>query len=187
MDAQELMNHLKKGDDKILAGLYIQYRNDFISYAVEKFKMDIDILKEIYHNTLIQFSENIQTGRLVKFNKSVKSYLFEIGNDLIYMKLKKLDKEYLLKLGIKKKVIRAVYKHEQLMENEGNYKIIKDEFAKLDEQSRSILSMYYYDKEKAEDIIQTLQIEDLETARNLKFNAFEKLKKAVLSKPGYDK
>jgi DNA-directed RNA polymerase specialized sigma24 family protein len=187
MNSQELMNHLKKGDEKLLARIYIQYRNDFISHAEEKFKVDHEILKKIYQNTLISFYNEIQEGRIIKLSASIKSYLFKIGKDLIFEELKKLDKEYLIQLGLKKKVVRKISKSMEAVEKDHNYHIIKDELEKLDEKDALLLKQYYCNNEKIEDIAGTLNLEEIPVVKEKIFKVFENLKCAVLSNPEFIK
>jgi len=88
MDHDKIIETIKSGNRKFLHELYVQYRDEFSLWAMNKYNLDKDLVGEIYQKTFIALYYNIRDEKLLTLHSSLKTYLFAIGKNQIRDHLK---------------------------------------------------------------------------------------------------
>jgi DNA-directed RNA polymerase specialized sigma24 family protein len=186
MNSKDLIKELKKGDERVLAKLYFFYRNPFISYAARKYLIDLELLKEIYHHTILAFYFYITDGKLKKLKCSVKTYLFHLGIVLVVRELKKKGRELVLH-NENKKLMDCELPLEYFVENENNlYWLVKQDLNNMDDRDNELLKLYYFENYKIEEITGLMNFKNNESVNSELNTCFEKLKKSITSKYNFN-
>ena len=182
MNFKLIVDEVLKGNEKPLEIIYKDYRNIFITYATNKFKISKDLAKEIFQEIIIEFNRNIISGKLIKLECTLKTYLFEIGNHLI---LKEIERD--------KRIIRFSGQdlENKLYENPPDHgkkdfidlkEMIKKEFRLLGERCFKILDLYYFKRKSMTEIAIECGFSNEISAKTQKYKCFEKLKLSVKEK-----
>jgi RNA polymerase sigma factor (sigma-70 family) len=182
MNAQEVINELKKGDERLLARIYVQYRNAFITYAAGRYKMDTEVLKEIYQDVIMAFYNNIRDGKLLKLTCSIKSYLFEIGIHMVCKELRNVEKDFNLKQKIRRKELRPFLEDDDSEYRIMLFRLVKSELETIGEKCAQLLKMFYFERLRMEEIASALNFSNVDSAKTQKYKCFEKLKASVMAK-----
>jgi RNA polymerase sigma factor (sigma-70 family) len=179
MQGAELIQRIKEGDEKVLKDFYLEYRNQFIAYALKKYNLDIEILKEIYQDAVLAFRNNIIEEKLLELTCKPKTYLFQIGNNLIGKELRKRKSE----------VAMPEYLENSCPDNEADLfskmnlnelqRVVKDEMNKLGEKCFKVLYLFYFERMRMEMIAQQLNYGSVDSAKSTKHQCFQKLKKSI--------
>ncbi|MBT3802766.1 MAG: sigma-70 family RNA polymerase sigma factor [Bacteroidetes bacterium] len=185
MQGDELIQKIKSGDEKVLQDFYKKFRNHFISYAYKRYKLDIEILKEVYQDAVLAFRNNIVDEKLTVLTCKPKTYLFQIGNNLIGKELRKRKSE----VPMPDYIERTCYDKEADLFSKMNLtevqSIIKKEMQKLGDKCFKILHLFYFEKMRMEMIAEQLNYGSVDSAKSTKHQCFQKLKNSITEK--YDK
>ena len=182
MNQQQVIEELRKGNEKLLSEIYMKYRNQFIGYSTKRYPLDFEVLKEIYQDMIMALYNNILEGRLIVLTSSLKSYLFEIGKHMIYKHLRQRNINIEYSDAVNE---RFSYIPDIVSENDEEDEIsifLKAEIKKLGEKCYQILKMFYYEKQKMEQIAAVLNFSSIDSAKTQKYKCFEKLRESVKSK-----
>ncbi|MBC8343158.1 MAG: sigma-70 family RNA polymerase sigma factor [Bacteroidetes bacterium] len=185
MQGEELIQKIKAGDEKVLKEFYLKFRNHFLSYALKRYKLDIEILKEVYQDAVLAFRNNIVDGKLTVLTCKPKTYLFQIGNNLIGKELRKHNSE----VPLQDYMERTCYDKEADIVSKMNLtemqNMVKHEMKKLGDKCFKILYMFYFEKMRMEMIAERLNYSNVNSAKSTKHQCFQKLKNSVTK--NYDK
>lgn len=182
MNQQSIIEELKKGNEKLLAEIYSQYRNQFISYSVKRFPVDFEVLREIYQDVIMAFYNNILEGRLVILTSSLKSYLFEIGKHMIYKHLRQKNIPIKYSDSVIERFSYIPDTRPETNEEDEISIFLRSEISKLGEKCFRILKMFYFEKQNMEQIAAALNFSNVDSAKTQKYKCFERLREAVKSK-----
>lgn len=182
MNGDDVIAKIKLGDGEELKKIYIEYRVEFLRWAVKKFNFSIDEAKDIYQYAVVELYENVLHGKLVNLNSTVKTYLFAIG------KYKAFD-------YYKKKVVSSddfdfsTYASNQnpwedeeaanLMEVK--FEVLEEGIVQLGNPCKSILEHFYYYKKKSEEIAEIMGYKNSDTVKNLRHKCLKRLRKIFYS------
>ena len=83
MNGQNLLESIAQGDLAGFENAYLSYRDEFIMWANKNYYCDFEESRDIYQATVIQFYENVRSGRLTHLTSDLKTYLFAIGKNKI--------------------------------------------------------------------------------------------------------
>lgn len=171
---QNIIQEIKAGNEQILVRLYEVYRNEFIAFSAKNFSAQDEHSKDAFQEAVLDFHQNIISGKLVELTSSAKTYLFQIGRNKV--------------LNILKKDRRITY-HEDSQVIKGNeYEVFveEDEAAFAQEQIQSVISLmpidcqkvlklYYYNEYDMESIAFEMDYKNSNTAKSKKSLCMKKL------------
>ena len=78
MNRQNLLESIAQGDLARFEEAYLSYRDEFIMWANKNYYCDFEESRDIYQATVIQFYENVRSGRLTRLTSDLKTYLFAL-------------------------------------------------------------------------------------------------------------
>ena len=168
------LNLLKQANPKAIEEVYKTHRKAFI-YFGNKYGLSEDELLDIYQDAIIAFIENLRKGHLENIQVEVKTYLFSIGKYLIFSKLKNKNSDHLLVEHLPDEIIWEELddeKEQLLLEISAGLK-------QLGEQCYKILTMFYYEEKKLDEIQKILNYEQKDVLKSQKSRCLNHLKKIL--------
>jgi RNA polymerase sigma factor (sigma-70 family) len=177
MSEPVIIEEIKNGNKKELAGIYKAYRNEFVSWATGHFQCSREEARDIYQATIITFYDNIMRERLQQLNGSVKTYLFAIGKNKI-LELRRADKKFDLNIDVQQVDLVDEPDHE-VQWNEKNLELVRRCLEKLGEPCRTMLELYYYHDTGLEALAEMLHYKNSDTVKNLKSRCLMRLRDLV--------
>jgi RNA polymerase sigma factor (sigma-70 family) len=83
-----VLEAIKRGDQKVLERLYDEIRQPFIVWAVQFYQCESEDAIEIYQKAYTILYMNVRNEKLTQLTSSVKTYLFSIGKNLFREKFR---------------------------------------------------------------------------------------------------
>ena len=174
-----LIEALKANNHFITKELYDCSRAPFLGFAKRYNIMDVDGV-DIYQEAFISLRKHAISGKLYTVNCSLQTYLFGIGKNLIYKKLK----EESLKTHYQEILHKVADDYEEIQldaENEltEEQKILEYHFKKLGKSCQKMLTLSFY-RGLTNDEIATLEgYESQAVVRSQKSRCLKKLKDLI--------
>ena len=166
---------LKKADERVIAGIYNQYKSDFFVFATQ-FHINKETVTDVYQDAIIALIENAKKGLLDDLNCSLKTYLFSIGKFMIFRKLK-VKKETVI---YTEKLIESIewdFLEEEQEQKE--MKLLQQGFANLGAQCQKVLQLFYFEEKKLDEIMKLLQYTNKEVLKSQKSRCIKQLKNLI--------
>ncbi len=162
-----IQEKLRRGDETPLYDLYRAYRNEFITWSRNNYKSSDEQAKDAFQDAMLDFHQNVLTGKLTELTSSLKTYIFQIGKHKI--------------LNIQKKESRMTY-HDalhlinngellQFMEEENKaytQEQISVAIEKLPEDCQKVLKLYYFNEYDMDSIAREMNYKNSDTAKSKK-------------------
>ena len=182
MDKSELIKSIKQGDDEAYSFIYREYRESFVKWAEQNFKVDREEALDVFQDTLVRLFTNVVKGRLDNLSSNFKTYLFAIGKHVLLDKMKRVHRLlYVEKFEPEMEKIAEELKDDpQEMSNERRQKLMKV-LSELEEPCYTILEQYYFKGFSMEMIAYDLNYKNKNVAKTMKMRCLKKLKKAILN------
>jgi RNA polymerase sigma factor (sigma-70 family) len=174
----DLVNEIKKGNEKALLTLYKQNLN-----AIKKFVLNnsgtLDEAEDVLQETLIAVWQNIAKPEFL-LNVKLSTYVFSIAKNQWYKQLKKKSRF---------KVV-DVTETENLRASESpllyDSKIVRDYVNKLDDTCKKLLMFFYFDGLDMNTIAEQMGFANSDTVKSKKYQCFKKLETSVKEHFGRD-
>jgi RNA polymerase sigma factor (sigma-70 family) len=168
----QIIELLKKGDEKTIHFLYTEYKPGFLLFAA-KYNLAKDDLLDVYQDAIVALCENAKKGNLDELKSAVKTYFFTIGKYMIYARLKKNNKTTPYE-----NIDNFDFEWEDLEEDKTNVQLIslREAFKELGEQCKKVLTLFYYEEKKLEEITQLMKYENKDVAKSQKSRCIKTLK-----------
>ncbi len=170
MDNGSLIAGIKNGNDKIIEDIYLKYRDEFIVWLNKYYKSDFDEASDVYQLLMVQFYENIMSGRLVELTSDIKTYLYGIGKN----KIRELRESSARELSFN---LESDISTEEVLIQEGKMNRVEQALDELGEACKRLLELYYYQKRSVAEITVTLEYKNADTTKNLKYKCLGRLRK----------
>jgi RNA polymerase sigma factor (sigma-70 family) len=165
---------LKKANPKAIEQVYRTHRNAFVAFGY-KYGLAEDELLDIYQDTIIAFIENLRKGHLDNLQAEVKTYLFSIGKYLIFSRLKTKDN---LKESVEE--LPETFVWEELEDDkEALFAEMAVGLKQLGEQCYKILTLFYYEEKKLDEIQKILNYDQKDVLKSQKSRCLSHLKKLL--------
>lgn len=172
--SSSLIVSFRNNDEKEIERFYNQYRKEFITWAVKSFRCSKDEAIEIFQQSMVIFYENVKNGKIKNIESNPKTYLFAIGKNKIYEKLRAESRQNPLskdETAHEPEIEEEVYKNE-----EHKLKAVEKSLKKLGDPCQNILQQFYYHRASMEDIAQNMNYKNAATVKNLKYKCLQRLK-----------
>lgn len=171
---QVVIDKIKSGDENQLATIYKEHRSEFLFWVTKNYHCDLEEAKDAYQFSILALYENITTNKLVNLRSSVKTYIFAIGKNKILEK-KKGDRRYTRDYDEFEIPMEEI--SEEVEQKERDLKLVERCLEKLGDPCRSMLELYYHNRMSMEEITNTLNYKNANTAKNLKYKCMNRLKR----------
>ena len=180
MEKEALFKGLKQGDESAYTLIYKEYREAFVTWAVQNFRIDREEALDVFQDVLVKLFTNYLKGRLVDLSVNFKTYLFSIGKHVLLDKMKKVDRQqYVEDFDPEQSDPVEDFKDVEPELNERREKVLRA-LNDLEEPCYSVLEYYYLRGFTMEMIAKTLEYKSKDVAKTMKMRCFKKLKDAVL-------
>jgi RNA polymerase sigma factor (sigma-70 family) len=168
------LNLLKIAQPEAIEKVYKTHRKAFVAFGA-KYGIAEDELLDIYQDTIIAFIENIRKGYIENLQVELKTYLFSIGKYLIFNRLKTIKE-----LGMLTEDLPDEFIWEDLEEEkEERLAGISESLKQLGEQCYRILTMFYYEEKKLDEIQKILKYDNKDVLKSQKSRCLNHLKKLL--------
>ncbi|WP_299676952.1 RNA polymerase sigma factor [uncultured Tenacibaculum sp.] len=170
-----LQQELREGNRDSLRTVYVNYRADFLKYALT-YKLSEEDALDIYHDTIIAFNKSFTQNKINITKSSIKTYLFGIGKNKIYNHFKKNKKIHLVK-------DREDEAYESIEIDTVTPTIeqiaLSKALQKISESCRTLLKLFYFRNLDIEEIVNLTDYKDANTVSSHKSRCMKKLKELV--------
>jgi len=168
---------LKQGNERIVKDIYESNKQKFIAFA-RKYSIATNDANDLYQEAMVALIENVQKGRLDNLQSTIETYLFAIGKFMLFSFLKKENK------------MATIYKEDKIEWNtyddelkENQTILLQKNFALLGEQCKKLLTLFYYEEKKLNEIMSLMNYENKDVVKSQKYRCLKQLKN-MLSKNG---
>lgn len=181
MTDNQILQKIRANDKKVIAEFYKSCRNEFIGFATKNYAVNFSLAKEIFQEAFLAMYRNICDGKLVELKSSLKTYLFQIGRNLISNEMKKDIKHLEVEenLHASWEEDNPFDKHEDRTRSENFVSAIKSAMDALDEKCRQLLHFFYFEKKKYDEILLIMNYSTIDSLKTQKYKCFKKLENFV--------
>jgi RNA polymerase sigma-70 factor (ECF subfamily) len=161
------LSKIKSGDSSPIHELYELYRNEFIKWGQSNYKVNCEQAKDCFQDAMIDFHQNVVSGKLTELTSSVKTYIFQIGKFKI---LNLLKKESRITYHDNLQIIKGK-EFEDFMDDDNNVysqEQISEAITKLPSDCQKVLKLYYFNEFDMESIARELEYKNANTAKSKK-------------------
>jgi RNA polymerase sigma factor (sigma-70 family) len=169
---QLLIDKIKQLDNNALRDVYMQQKKHFMAFF-SKYNIAVDDILDIYQDSIVAFCENVRKGKLDDIKSTISTYIIAIGKYKVYAFLKKENKEISLDLHTE---ISDSLRVEEINEDDERITILQRAFKELGEKCREILTMFYYESKKLDEIQERMQYENKDVLKSQKSRCLKRLK-----------
>ncbi|WP_303873860.1 RNA polymerase sigma factor [Bacteroides acidifaciens] len=158
--------------NKEIETLYELYKSPFIQFATKYYFVNEDTAADIYQESFTAMYQNIRNGKYTERNISLKTYLFEIGKHHIFKHLNQEQK----KMGMLQ-TLASEWGAQQYPVEEWNeaQNIVSKLLEEADTDCNKVLTLYYWEHRKMEDIAQYMNYKTEQVAKNKKSSCLRRL------------
>ncbi len=162
-----ILEKLRNGDDTPILEIYQLYRNQFISWARVKYMASEEQIKDAFQEAMLDFHQNVISGRLSELTSSLKTYIFQIGkHKLLNIQNKERNMTYHCQLHLIENG-----EAEKFMEEE-NIAYTKEQISeaidKLPSDCQKVLKLFYFNEYDMESIAREMNYKNAATAKSKK-------------------
>lgn len=169
----DLIQRIKNGEESPIVEIYLLYRDEFILWSTNQFHIQTEQAKDTFQDAVIDFHENIKSGKLEILSSSAKTYLFQIAKFKIINLLKREKRiTYIDDL-----VLINSESQDYLLNEDMKYKLedIKEALSKLPKDCQRLLKLYYFNEFDMTSIARELNYKNSDTAKSKKSVCMKKL------------
>ncbi|WP_026712211.1 RNA polymerase sigma factor [Flavobacterium filum] len=172
IDAPNMIEQLKSGDEKTIRRIYEDHKNGFLLFA-SRYALDKEELIDIYQDAVIALIENAKKGKIDELKSSLTTYLFGIGKFMIFQRLKKKNKTI-----PSDELEHFELEYDDYSEDEINIQLIllRESLKKLGEQCLKVLTLFYYEEKKLDEIQTLLGYSNKDVLKSQKSRCLKQLK-----------
>lgn len=174
MTEDEVIRHLKSNQEKALFKIYDLYKSEFLQFA-HRFELPKDDILDVYQDAFIALHENALKGKLDDLKSNVKTYFFAIGKYMIYSKFKQNQKSVYMETFDEFQLDESWIQEEEPEKNSSvdNLKIALNQ---LGGKCKELLTYFYYEERKLDEIVQLMNYENKDVAKSQKSRCIRNLK-----------
>ena len=172
-----IVESIRVGNEEGLIHLYSTLRKSFLAWASKSYQVDDDLLNDAFQEAIIALRHNILHGRWSPSNSSLKTYLFSIGKNQLFNRLKKTKKE----TSSSDLVALAGHVKGQSDPLTDRQVMVRNWIASMKDPCKSILKMFYYLGFSMEVIAERMNYKSEDVAKSQKMRCLKKLKITVSS------
>ncbi|MGB5983239.1 MAG: sigma-70 family RNA polymerase sigma factor [Nonlabens sp.] len=162
---------LRADDKKALEKVYLDYRLEFLHYSKRYSLDELDVL-DIYQDAVIAMHQKFVMSQLELKSSSVKTYLFGIGKNKIFKKLKKEQR------FLRKEIENEDYTEISIEDDSPTERqlLLSKRLEEISETCKSLLKLFYYRNLTIDEIVDLTDYKDGNTVRSQKSRCLKHLK-----------
>ena len=172
---QLVINRIKQLDNNALRDVYVQQKHHFMAFF-SRYNVAIDDILDIYQDSIVAFCENARKGKLDDIKSAISTYIIAIGKYKVYAFLKKENKE--ISLDLHTEILDSLIVDE-INQDDERITILQRAFKGLGEKCKQILTMFYYEGKKLNDIQESMQYENKDVLKSQKSRCLKRLKELI--------
>ncbi len=170
----DIIKTINQGNYLPLYDFYRTYRNEFVNWSIKEFSATQEQAKDAFQEAMLDFYQNVISGKLSVLTCSLKTYLFQIGKHKI--------------LNIRKKEQRLTYHNDlQLIDGGETHLFMEEEnkaysqeqirtaIANLPDDCQKVLRLHYFNEYDMESIARELNYKNADTAKSKKSVCMKRL------------
>ena len=170
------ISYIKQDENKALKEVYKTHRDACETWLRSKYQVPQEDAREIFQSTVIILYDNIMTGKLVRLDSSIKSYLYSIAKNKVRehqrRQSKVIDQERLNRESSENGV------HEKMI-LESRINQVAMALEKMGDPCKSMLQLYYYKKLSMTEIGTLMGYKNADTVKNQKYKCIKRLQKLL--------
>jgi len=177
------ISEMRKGNSKLVADLYKQYKGDFVRWIRGKTDCSEELAVDVFQDSIVALYENIKKGKILAFDHSVKTYLFGIGKKVYLLHLRRLKQERFQTISLEDNRLNISQLNIKIPINDlDEKKSLLTLLLKMKEPCKSILYLFYYKEFKIKEIAENLKYKNENVVRAQKARCMTALRKAYSKK-----
>lgn len=194
-DNTTYLNAFLYNDQRLIDCFYEKHEKKFKRFISKKYDIsDIDILADIYQDTILRLWHNIQQKKITNLSLTVslENYLYGVGENVARENLRRTTREILIeddcpvaddengndfKRSVENKVVKEVVRASvEEYDRMERFQIIADVVNAMGEPCAPILLQFYWDGASMDNIATNLGYANGDSAKNQKSRCMKKLK-----------
>lgn len=180
-EIQNSIRLLKAGDQKTITAVYKENRAGFILFC-SRYPIDGDEVADVYQDAVIALCENAKKGKLDTLSSSISTYLYAIGKYMIFQRLRK-KKTYTTVINDEDGASETEFEYEIYDEIEDRaVSQLREAFAKLGDKCKKVLSLFYYEEKKLDEIQDMLGYSNKDVLKSQKSRCIKQLRDLTQNK-----
>lgn len=173
----DIIKATKEGRDEGLVYLYKTHRDEFRQWAIRRYRVDSDLVLDAFQDAILALRFNMTQGKVEGIKSSLKTYLFAIGKNQLFNRLKKSKKEFSTEeLSLLENTIRIKNAAEELNDRQEK---IRNMVRQMEEPCRTILRMFYYLGYSMDVIAVRMEYKSEDVAKTLKSRCIKKIRAKI--------
>jgi RNA polymerase sigma factor (sigma-70 family) len=171
----KIITLLKQNDEKTIRKVYDDNKKGFLLFA-NRYNLNAEDVVDVYQDAIIALIENAKKGKIDDLQSSLSTYLFGIGKFMIFQKFKK-NKQSVLTDDFR----NLEYKDDDYDEEIYDLQVvsIRESLKKLGEQCRKVLTLFYYEEKKLDEIQTLLEYTNKDVLKSQKSRCLKQLKDLI--------
>lgn len=181
----QLLEAIKKGDQRVLEQLYDQNRQPFLVWASQYYQCDNEDAVEIYQKAYTILYLNVRNEKLTQLTSSVKTYLFSIGKNLFREKFRdKHNKVVNIDDVVNSDAINGLLDSNIMDEyNDTHQKqAVRQLLNEIGDPCKKLLELMFIDGYSAEAVVTEMGYSDERVVRKRKSLCLKKMREMVAEK-----
>ena len=169
----QLQKQLRADDKKALEEIYTAYKAEFINYA-KRYNIEAADVLDVYQDAVIALHQNFVMSQIELRTSTVKTYLFGIGKNKLFKRLK--EKQRVLRVEVQHKADDYIEINlEDDLPTENQQKLAK-RLNEISETCKELLNLFYYRNLTIDEIVELTHYKDGNTVRSNKSRCLKSLK-----------
>ena len=174
---------IKEGDQKVIHELYNAFQPKFVNWLKGRYKIkQIETCHEIYQRSFTVLYFNIKKDKLNDLQASIETYLFGIGK-MVLKEWWREEKKQMDELDENMAPIEEVDIFGNLFDSTDDKNLLTHQIAaameKLDEPCKSVIRLFYWERNSMEAIASKLNYKNEQVAKKKKYLCIKKLKELL--------
>ena len=175
MIENNIIERIKQNDKATIKKIYLDNKLSFFKLA-NRYSIPNEVALDIYQDSIVALVENARKNSIDDLKSSVSTYFIGIGKFMIFNYLKSKKTVGFNEFEDTSIVEPFVIEDYTLNEREI---ALKSAYEKLGEQCQKILSLFYFENKKLEEIQSILNYENKDVLKSQKSRCISHLKKSL--------
>ena len=168
---QKLIEKIKTNNPKELQEFYNDNKKGFLLF-LNRYNLSADDALDVYQDAIIAFVENAKKGKIDHIQSSFTTYLFGIGKFMVFQKFKK-QKRTILTEDFQNLEYQEVETEDEISIQVA---LLQKAFDKMGEQCKKVLTLFYYEEKKLDEIQIELGYSSKDVLKSQKSRCLKQLK-----------
>jgi RNA polymerase sigma factor (sigma-70 family) len=163
--------------EQFIENLYKKERKSFFAFAAQWPLSEAEIA-DLYQDAIIAFVENWRKGKVELVNSSATTYLYALGKYMVYRRLRAKNIEI---TGWDEATLpnNLIWNDFEAASKEADFAAIRRGLDKLGEQCQKLLTYFYYEGKKLEEIMELMGYDKKDVVKSQKSRCLKQLKNNV--------